>query len=103
MPTCYMYIVECSNASYYAGSTKDLERRIRQHNAGTGANHTRKYGPVQLVYYEEFERIDDAFYREKQIQKWSRKKKEALIRANYDRLSKLARCRTQFRLPDDCS
>ena len=74
-----MYILECSDGSYYTGSTKDLERRLNEHSASQGSNYTRKRLPVKLVYYEEYSRIDEAFYREKQIQGWSRKKKEALI------------------------
>lgn len=75
----YMYILECSDNSYYTGSTRDIERRLRQHMEGTGANHTAKRLPVTLLYYEEYDRIDHAFYREKQVQGWSRKKKEALM------------------------
>lgn len=86
----YMYILECANGSYYTGSTIDLELRFVQHQNGEGANHTKKYLPVKLMYYEEFQRIDDAFYREKQVQGWSRKKKEALINGNPELLSKLA-------------
>jgi len=87
----YTYILKCSNGSYYVGSTKDLNRRIEQHQSGEGANHTKKYLPVELIYYEEYTRIDDAFYREKQLQKWSRKKKEALMRGDKDLLSDLAK------------
>ena len=87
----YTYILKCSNGSYYVGSTKDLNRRIEQHQSGEGANHTKKYLPVELIYYEEYTRIDHAFYREKQLQKWSRKKKEALIRGDKDLLSDLAK------------
>ncbi|MEM7161695.1 MAG: GIY-YIG nuclease family protein [Bacteroidota bacterium] len=76
----HMYILLCSNESYYTGSTKNIELRLAQHFSGAGANHTRKYPPVKLVYYEHFDRVEDAFYREKQIQKWSRAKKEALIK-----------------------
>lgn len=76
----YMYILECSNKSYYTGSTINLERRIQQHQSGEGANHTKKYLPVRLIYFEEFTRIDEAFYREKQVQNWNRKKKEALMK-----------------------
>lgn len=79
---CYMYILRCADGSYYTGSTKNLERRLQQHQNGDGANFTRKHLPVELVYYEEFDRIDKAFYREKQVQGWSRKKKEALIEGN---------------------
>jgi putative endonuclease len=86
----YMYILECGNGSYYTGSTTNLDLRIAQHNAGEGSNHTKKHLPVRLVYYEEFQRIDEAFYREKQIQGWSRKKKEALINSEQNLLPKLA-------------
>lgn len=88
----YMYILECDNGSYYTGSTKDLEKRIQQHQKGEGANHTKKHLPVKLVYFEEFTRIDKAFYREKQIQGWSRKKKEALINNMPEKLHELAKC-----------
>ena len=83
----YMYILECSDGSYYTGSTNDLERRLEQHRSGEGANYTRKHLPVKLVYFEEFQRIDEAFYREKQVQGWSRKKKEALINGRFDSLA----------------
>jgi putative endonuclease len=87
----YMYILECADGSYYTGSTKYLELRIKQHQAGKGANYTSKRLPVKLIYYEEFERIDHAFYREKQIQGWSRKKKNALMQGKTDLLSDLAK------------
>jgi putative endonuclease len=61
-----------------------------------GANYTKKHLPVKLVYFEEFQRIDDAFYREKQVQGWSRKKKEALINGCFDRLSNLSKNYTQY-------
>jgi putative endonuclease len=61
MPKGYMYILECSDGSYYTGSTTNLELRLAQHLAGEGANHTKKRLPVKLIYYEEFGRIDDAF------------------------------------------
>ncbi|MGC3977582.1 MAG: GIY-YIG nuclease family protein [Paludibacteraceae bacterium] len=93
MPNAYMYILKCSNGMYYTGSTVNLERRLQQHQNGEGSNFTGKHLPVTLVYYEEFSRISDAFYREKQIQKWSRKKKEALIRGEIDLLHELASCK----------
>ncbi|MDO6440013.1 GIY-YIG nuclease family protein [Cyclobacterium sp. 1_MG-2023] len=88
----YMYILECSDGSYYTGSTIDLELRLKQHQGGEGAKYTKKKLPVKLVYYEEFQRIDEAFYREKQVQGWSRKKEEALIKSLTDNLHELARC-----------
>ncbi len=57
-----------------------------------GANHTAKRLPVKLVYAEEFERVADAFYREKQVQGWSRAKKMALMEGDWDRLHILAEC-----------
>ncbi len=87
----YMYILLCNDGSYYTGSTSNLHKRIKQHFAGEGANHTKKHPPVKLLYYEEFSRIDDAFYREKQVQGWSRKKKEALINGEYEKLPELSK------------
>ncbi len=86
-----MYILKCSDGSYYTGSTKDLDKRILQHQSGEGANHTSKRLPVKLVYYEEFMRIDEAFFREKQVQKWSKKKKEALINGEFEDLKSLSK------------
>ena len=87
----FMYILECADGSYYTGSTRDLEVRLQQHQSGEGANHTRKHLPVKLVYYERYPRIDMAFDREKQVQGWSRKKKQALINGEHHKLPKLAK------------
>jgi putative endonuclease len=95
----YMYILECSDGSYYTGSTVDLELRLAQHQAGEGANHTKKRLPVKLLYYEEYQRIDEAFYREKQVQGWSRKKKEALINNCPEDLPLLSKNYSQY--PND--
>jgi putative endonuclease len=86
----WMYILECSDNSYYTGSTNNLRLRLEQHLAGEGANHTKKRLPVKVVYYEEFQRIDEAFYREKQVQGWGRKKKEALIKSFHEKLPELS-------------
>lgn len=85
-----MYIFECHDGRYYTGTTIDLERRFSQHSYGEGANHTKKRLPVKLVYFEEYSRIDIVFYREKQVQRWIREKKEALIRGEYQKLPELA-------------
>lgn len=78
----YIYILECVDGTYYTGSTWDLERRLAEHNAGLGANYTAKRIPVKLAYFEVFDRIDEAFAREKQVQNWGRAKKQALIERN---------------------
>ncbi len=90
-----MYILECADGSYYTGSTKYLNLRIAQHQRGEGANFTKKRLPVKLVYFEEFSRIDKAFYREKQIQGWSRKKKLALINGFTNELKKHSECKNE--------
>ncbi|HNX77667.1 MAG TPA: GIY-YIG nuclease family protein [Candidatus Rifleibacterium sp.] len=89
----YFYILLCSNGCYYSGSTVDLERRWFQHKNGEGAAYTRRNPPIKLMYVEEFSRIDEAFAREKQVQGWSRKKKESLINGRFHDLHELARCR----------
>ena len=82
----YVYILLCSDGSLYTGSTTNLENRLILHHKGKAANHTRKRLPVQLKYVEEFGSISQAFQREKQIQKWSRKKKNALIQSEFNQL-----------------
>jgi putative endonuclease len=89
--TYFFYILKCSDGSFYVGSTTNLENRIKTHNQGEGAPHTAKRRPVQLVYQEEFKRLDDAVKRERQIKKWSRAKKEALIRGEMETLQKLSK------------
>ncbi len=90
-----MYILKCSDGSYYTGSTTYLEIRLQQHQNGEGANHTKKHLPVKLVYYEDFQRIDEAFIRKKQVQGWSRNKKEALIKGFLNELNPLAECNNE--------
>lgn len=92
----WVYILECADGTYYTGSTNNIDLRIAQHQNGEGANHTKKRLPVKSIYSEEFQRIDEAFYREKQVQGWSRKKKEALINSDYNKLPDLAKNYTQY-------
>jgi len=89
----YVYILECSNGLYYVGSTTDLKLRIREHQDGLGSNFTRKHSPVKLVYFEYFEMVEEAFKREKKLQGWSRKKKEALIFGHEWILPNLSKCK----------
>jgi predicted GIY-YIG superfamily endonuclease len=87
----YVYILECSDGTYYTGSTTDLERRLKQHEAGEGSKYTKQRLPIELIFSEEFDKIDAAFYREKQIQAWSRKKKQALIEGRLNDLPGLSK------------
>ncbi len=89
----WMYILRCCDDSYYTGSTWNLDKRLWEHQNGLGANHTKKRLPVELVYCEESDRIDAAFAREKQVQGWSRAKKEALMASDMNQLHVLAVCK----------
>jgi putative endonuclease len=87
----WMYILECCDGSYYVGSTKNLDLRFSQHQSGKGSSYTSGRLPVQLVYCEEYASIVDAYSREKQVQGWTRRKREALINGMPELLPALAK------------
>jgi putative endonuclease len=89
----HMYILKCADGSYYVGSTRDLNRRIFEHGTGAGAAYTRRRLPVELVFAEEYTYVHEAYEREKQVQGWSRRKREALIFGDYGRLPGHSRSR----------
>ena len=89
-PVAHVYILRCSDGSYYVGSTVNLEHRLRQHQLGEGAEYTRRRRPVSLVYAHEFAMAAQAFAMEKKIQGWSRAKREALIAGRFDLLPDLS-------------
>ncbi|PVW15311.1 GIY-YIG nuclease family protein [Marixanthomonas spongiae] len=91
MVKAYTYILQCFDDTFYVGSTKYLEKRIEQHQNAEGSEYTKRRLPVTLFYYEEYDRIDHAFYREKQLQGWSRKKKLALMGGDLELLPELAK------------
>jgi len=94
----WVYIVKCSDGSYYTGvAHESLERRIGAHNAGTYGGYTSTRRPVRLVFSQDFDRVTDAIAAERQIKRWSRAKKEALIRGDFDALRKLAKRPTKRR------
>lgn len=76
----YVYILECSDKTYYTGWTSDLERRVKTHNSRKGAKYTRGRTPVKLVYFEELENKSLAMKREYEIKQLSRKEKIKLIK-----------------------
>lgn len=89
-PTVYM--LRCADGSYYVGiAREDLMRRVAEHQSGTYAGHTSRRRPVELVWAREFPRFDEAIAFERQIKGWSRAKKDALIRGDFDALRALAR------------
>ena len=85
----WVYILECSDGSYYVGSTTELDRRVWEHNEGLGAAYTRHRRPVRLLWSASYERVDEAFAFEKQVQGWSRRKREALIQGRLEDLARL--------------
>ena len=98
-----MYIVECCDRSLYVGSTRQLDRRIWEHNEGMGSAYTRTRLPVRLLYYEEFDRVEDAYRREKQVQGWSRSKRLALVKGRTELLRPLSRKPSRTAEGDDVS
>lgn len=92
MKIYYVYIVKCSDNSYYTGFTNDLERRINEHNGGVNpASYTHTRRPVKLVFYNEFNDVNQAIQFEKQVKGWNRKKKEAIINDNWELLPELSK------------
>ncbi|MDZ5621982.1 GIY-YIG nuclease family protein [Nocardioides bizhenqiangii] len=89
--TAYVYILRCADGSYYVGSTRDLEKRLWEHQIGLGASYTQRRRPVELVWSAEYPNVGEAFFWEKRIQGWSRAKRVALINGEYDRLPGLAK------------
>jgi predicted GIY-YIG superfamily endonuclease len=99
----YVYLLRCSDDSLYVGETSDVLTRERHHNEGRGGNYTAKRRPVQVVYAEEYSSREEALRRERQIKRWSSKKKELLVRGDVTALagnSQRARIRTGFTWKD---
>jgi putative endonuclease len=87
MKRYYVYILFCSDESYYTGITNDLEKRLNEHNSSDNIfGYTSKRKPVKLAFFEEFMDVKQALELEKQIKGWSRRKKEALINEDWEKL-----------------
>ena len=88
----YVYIVKCADGSYYTGFTNDPYRRLEEHNSGVyGRSFTFKRRPVVLVYVKAFSDPLEGIEFEKQVKRWSKAKKEALIAGDIDLLKLLSR------------
>ena len=88
----WLYILRCADGSYYVGITRNsLEIRVAQHNAGTFEGYTASRRPVELIFSQWFDRITDAIESERKLKKWSRAKKEAFIRGDFQSLQQLAK------------
>ena len=87
----YVYIIKCSDHSYYTGITNNVYKRIEEHNIGIDRySYTYSRRPVELLFYHDFLNVEDAIIFEKKIKGWSRAKKEALIEGRFDDLPKLS-------------
>ena len=88
----YLYILQCADGSDYCGVARQgLELRIAEHNSGAYGGYTATRRPVRLAYSQWFERITDAIAAERQVKGWSRAKKEALIRGDFEALRGLSK------------
>ena len=92
MKSYWVYMVLCTDGSYYIGITNDVERRVAEHNSGLDTHcYTFLRRPVKLVYTAEFGEVNDAIRWEKQIKGWSRKKKQALSEGNWNEVRALSK------------
>lgn len=93
----YVYIVKCSDNSYYTGMTNSIDRRIFEHNSGKNQDcYTYNKRPVELVWFETFSDPTQAIMVEKKIKGWSRRKKESLINEDWDSLVQYSKNYTEF-------
>lgn len=92
MKTYYVYMLKCSDGTYYTGVTNNLDRRSDEHMTGYNPeSYTAKRKPLSLVWYTDTNDINYAIDKEKQIKKWSKAKKEALIESDWEKLKILAK------------
>ncbi|QQR49252.1 GIY-YIG nuclease family protein [bacterium] len=86
----YVYILKCSDGSYYTGHTDDIEKRISEHRFGLTKGYTSTRLPIEVVFVQDFVTRDEALAAERKIKGWTRRKKEALIARDWDELIRLS-------------
>jgi predicted GIY-YIG superfamily endonuclease len=89
----FVYLLLCADGSFYVGHADDLERRIAQHQSGEIKGYTQQRRPVELLWSQETASREEALAAELQLKGWSRAKKLALIRGDWDQIKQLARAR----------
>jgi len=87
----WVYILRCADGSYYTGHTEDLESRIGMHRSGKISGYTSARLPIELAFSQDFPSREEALTAELQIKGWSRAKKEALMRGDWNRISALSK------------
>jgi predicted GIY-YIG superfamily endonuclease len=90
MANFYVYILKCSDGSYYTGHTDNIEKRMSDYHTGNVAGNVATRQPVALVYVEMFATRNEAFLAERRIKGWSKKKKEALVQGNWEEIIRLS-------------
>nr|MBC7614329.1 GIY-YIG nuclease family protein [Pseudopedobacter sp.] len=96
MKQYFVYILKCNDGTYYTGVTNDIDRRLFEHKSGfNGNSYTHFRRPVNLVFCEYFNDINQAIAFEKQVKGWGKKKKEAIISNNWEKLKELSVCKNR--------
>jgi predicted GIY-YIG superfamily endonuclease len=86
----YVYVLRCSDGTYYTGHTDDPDNRMAQHGRGEGSKYTAKRRPLELIWMADFQTRSEAFELERRLHGWSRAKKEALMRGDFEALPGLS-------------
>lgn len=95
----FVYILQSADGTYYVGYSGNVRERLRKHRLGLGSKHTQDHPLIQLVYAEGPHLPSDAVRRERQLKRWSRAKKEALIRSDLEKLHSLSSSRKALKRP----
>ncbi len=96
----FVYILRCSDRTLYVGHTDNIEQRERTHNCGLGPRYTAARLPVELIYSEKVDSVADAVQRERQLKRWSGKKKEALVAGDIATLKQTQQAQTSQALEE---
>ncbi len=91
MKEFFLYILKCNDDSYYVGHTDEIEKHVAEHMLGSVPCYTSIRLPVELVFIQNFNSRTEAIDMERRIKKWSRKKKEALIEGDWEKISVFAK------------
>ena len=87
----WVYILRCSDGSYYTGHTDNLDVRMHQHETSKEDSYVSSRRPFELIWSQTFETRELALASERQIKGWSRRKKEAMMRGDWEKVSELAK------------
>jgi len=86
----HVYILNCSDHSYYTGHTDNLEKRMTEHQSGECGGYTSTRLPVELLWSQDCTTREEALSAEQQVKGWSRKKKEAMMRGDWKAVQQIA-------------